>query len=100
MQVARARKIAAFHGYNRENRLYIQLVRSRAKRVYVFFSVVLSTKVIVYVCHDRVAVFTEFSNRSDHSSLFEHIDEQLNQKHEKTMDTYLKEKLLFHRWGR
>ena len=70
VRVARAREIAAFHRYSRQNGLYIQIVRSYAKRVYVFFALVLSTKVIVYVCHDRLAVFTKLSKRSGHSSFF------------------------------
>ena len=68
VRVERARKIAAFHCYSRQNGLYIQLVRSYAKRVYVLFALVSWTKVIVYVCHDRLAVFTKLSKRSDHSS--------------------------------
>ena len=70
VRVERAREIAAFYRYSRQNGLYIQLVRSYPKSVYVFFAVVLSTKVIVYVCHDRLAVFTKLSKRSDHSSFF------------------------------
>ena len=100
VRVARAREIAAFYRYSRQNGLYIQIVRSYIKRVYVFFALVLSTKVLVYVYHDRLAVFIKLSNGSDHSSFLEHSDEKGTKKHEKTMDTYLKEKLHFHRWGR
>ena len=67
VQVARARKIYVFHRYSRQIGLYVQLAWSYAKHVYVFFALVLSTKVIVYVCHDRLAVFTKLSNGSDHS---------------------------------
>ena len=94
MPVDRARKIAAFHGYSRQNGLHIQLVRLCVKRVYVFFALVLSTKVLVYVYHDRLAVFIKLSNGSDHSSFLEHSDEKGTKKHEKTMDTYLKKNYL------
>ena len=100
VQVARARKTYAFHRYSRQNGLYIQIVRSYIKRVYVFFALVLSTKVLVYVYHDRLAVFRKLSNGSDHSSFLEHSDEKGTKKHEKTMDTYFRKKQLFHRWGR
>ena len=82
VRVARARKIAAFYRYSRQNGLYIQIVRSYIKRVYVFFALILSTKVLVYVYHDRLAVFIKLSNGSDHSSFLEHSDEKGTKKHE------------------
>ena len=100
VRVERARKIVAFQRYSRQNGLYIQIVRSYIKRVYVFFALVLSTKVLVYVYHDRLAVFIKLSKGSDHSSFFSISIKRRTKKHEKAMDTYFRKKRLFHRWGR